>query len=170
MTLLKKTIPNPWRKNLPSAAALELAAGNNLTYSTRTLRVSRLSVPEQCAAAAHTLGYPVPCPGLLPRGVHAMVFPAGTPCGGRVDLIGPGCDGASRNLFASLEWPATRRVGHFVLVGLPNRGSARDVIFSPLRAGTPEPRRCGCCRNSALPALRASIRTNCPAACASAWR
>ncbi len=38
LTLLGKTIRNPWRKSLPTAAALELSAGNNLTFSTRTLR------------------------------------------------------------------------------------------------------------------------------------
>ncbi|HEV3417919.1 MAG TPA: DUF6797 domain-containing protein [Pirellulales bacterium] len=38
LTLLRKASPNPWRKILPAAAPLDLSAGNNLTFSTRTLR------------------------------------------------------------------------------------------------------------------------------------
>ena len=38
VAMLGKSIPNPWLKKLPNAAALELSAGSNLTYSTRTLR------------------------------------------------------------------------------------------------------------------------------------
>jgi len=38
VALLGKTIPNPWRKSLPNPAKLDLSAGSNLTYSTRTLR------------------------------------------------------------------------------------------------------------------------------------
>ena len=38
LTLLGKTIPNPWREKRPSNTSLKLAAGKNLTYSTRTLR------------------------------------------------------------------------------------------------------------------------------------
>jgi azurin len=37
VTLLGKTIPNPWRDKLADARLLEIAAGNNLTYATRTL-------------------------------------------------------------------------------------------------------------------------------------
>ncbi len=36
---LGKSNPNPWQKPLPGAVAIGLSAGNNLTYSTRTLRV-----------------------------------------------------------------------------------------------------------------------------------
>jgi azurin len=39
VTLLGKAIPNPWRKALPAATALDISAGNNLTFSTRTLRI-----------------------------------------------------------------------------------------------------------------------------------
>jgi azurin len=41
LALLGKTIPNPWRKRgrQPPTARLQLAAGKNLTFSTRTLRV-----------------------------------------------------------------------------------------------------------------------------------
>jgi putative heme-binding domain-containing protein len=41
LALLGKTIPNPWRKKGRAAptASLEISAGKNLTYSTRTLRV-----------------------------------------------------------------------------------------------------------------------------------
>ncbi|HZZ72966.1 MAG TPA: DUF6797 domain-containing protein [Pirellulales bacterium] len=35
---LGKQLPNPWTKSLPQAVPLQIAAGNNLTYSTRTLR------------------------------------------------------------------------------------------------------------------------------------
>jgi azurin len=40
LALLGKTTPNPWRKKLrtPPTAQLEIAAGKNLTYSTRALR------------------------------------------------------------------------------------------------------------------------------------
>jgi azurin len=38
LALLGKTIPNPWAKKHPSQATLELAAGKNLSFSTRTLR------------------------------------------------------------------------------------------------------------------------------------
>jgi hypothetical protein len=38
VALLGKSIPNPWRKTLPKAAGLDLSAGSNLTFSTRTLR------------------------------------------------------------------------------------------------------------------------------------
>jgi putative heme-binding domain-containing protein len=38
VAMLGKTIPNPWLKKLPNASTLELSAGSNLTYSTRTLR------------------------------------------------------------------------------------------------------------------------------------
>ncbi len=39
LALLGKTVPNPWAKKRPSQATLELAAGKNLSFSTRTLRV-----------------------------------------------------------------------------------------------------------------------------------
>jgi azurin len=38
LTLLGKTIPNPWRNAQPDARSLEISAGQNLTYSKRTLR------------------------------------------------------------------------------------------------------------------------------------
>jgi azurin len=38
LSLLGKTIPNPWIRELADARRVEIAAGQNLTYSTRTLR------------------------------------------------------------------------------------------------------------------------------------
>jgi azurin len=40
LALLGKTVPNPWRKKgrVPPTSVLNIEAGKNLTYSTRTLR------------------------------------------------------------------------------------------------------------------------------------
>src|SRR4029079_6327945 len=38
LSTLGKSLPNPWRNKLPATTDLNIAAGKNLTYSTRTLR------------------------------------------------------------------------------------------------------------------------------------
>jgi azurin len=38
LSALGKAIPNPWERELPDARRLEISVGQNLTYSTRTLR------------------------------------------------------------------------------------------------------------------------------------
>lgn len=88
------------------------------------------SVLSECRRAKRLLAFPIPCPGLLPRGSFATVLPGG-PCVGSALGFGPGCDGASRDLTTSIQWPATDRIGHLVILAIPGSLSPEQIVDAP---------------------------------------
>lgn len=87
---------------------------------------------EVCHQAAHTLGFAVACPKLLPDGAIADVGSSAANCPGLVMDLGPGCGDERAYSFASIQFPTDAREGHLVIIGAPRRMSAKDIINSPV--------------------------------------
>jgi hypothetical protein len=85
-------------------------------------------VPVQCERAAREVGYPVPCPGLLPKESFSTPPVIG---GCRLRLIGPGCFQWRRWLVGSIEFPSTVRVGHLVFQGSPRPQPPARFVHGP---------------------------------------
>jgi hypothetical protein len=88
------------------------------------------AIPQQCEAAAHELGFAVPCPGLIPKGSYSTP-PVVKGC--RLLMVGTGC-GPSRWrlwLVGSIEFPSKTRVGHLVLQGSPERRTLERFVYGP---------------------------------------
>ena len=83
-------------------------------------------VQKDCRRTATAVGFPVPCPRLLPA--EAQPTSPGPACPTRyvAMYIHPACVGHGL-AFLSVEWPANRRVGHLVI-------SATQRAFEPRRA------------------------------------
>jgi hypothetical protein len=91
----------------------------------------RGSLARDSQRTARRLGFPAPCPELLPESTSADVVTAGT-CPKRTLTVGPGCDGARRDAFASLDYPDPTRPGHIVIFGSPTRLAPEAAVYAPL--------------------------------------
>jgi len=99
--------------------------------------ISLVAAPAQvrtdCERTASELHYPVSCPALFPReGIPTPII-AG-PCKGkfRGRYLHPGCDGAARYAFSSIDFPAQSRLGHLVFLGTPVIESALNAVYAPI--------------------------------------
>jgi hypothetical protein len=118
------------------AAAL-LAAGCGASPERESLRTrvagvqlvrASATVRSQCERAAQELGYPVPCPGVLPKGSFSTP-PVIEGC--RLRLIGPGCFQWRRWLAGSIEFPSKVRVSHLVIQGSPRSEPPERFVHGP---------------------------------------
>lgn len=85
-------------------------------------------VRRQCERAARQLGYPVPCPGMLPKRSYSTP-PVISGC--RLRLVGPGCFQWRHWLAGSIEFPSTVRVGHLIIQGSPRPRSPARFAHGP---------------------------------------
>jgi hypothetical protein len=86
------------------------------------------AVRRQCQRAAEELGYPVPCPGVLPKESYSTA-PIIEGC--RLRLIGPGCFQWRRWLAGSIEFPSRVRVSHLVIQGSPRPEPPARFVHGP---------------------------------------
>ncbi len=104
-------------------------------------------VCRQCQTAADWVGYPVPCPRLLPRGAHPTTL--GWPVA-ELGFISASTAGGQRWALGSIEFPASRRVGHLTLQASPR----------PIRDATRFVDAQGWTRSAPMLPLRGSVRVN----------
>lgn len=123
--------------NSAADATARIVAGLRLV-PTRAMQFTPANetVDDQCRNTATKLGYPVPCPGLLPLGSYPTIVQAG-PFAGQYQqaYIHPGFGSARDFSFSSIEWQDPSRPAHLVVVGSPTLLDVRRIIFMPLRPG-----------------------------------